>query len=476
MVERLQNSGDDALRLAVLAVVGSFAAAAMAQSYQQEAMGAAAAAAWIHIRPCSTIAHFHGWLLNLAVVGPWLFAPCAAADAFLVRNGIHELNAAHWMAVQTVAGRVAAVCYAVPLAWLAWRSRRLRPDLAFRVRHTLDSLAFAQSETMRTSRICRREEEFADSILSPADSVRTRIGIESEPRDSQVGAGRLLNAVPEPVAPKPWVSALRPEDWIICQGIGTGRLRLSTSATSRRARRHWDAITIDDASEAFEAQLGPVWRGIERLPPVERALAAVFANFFGYRYSAGGDILNALGSIAGRQSARNWQMRNAIGDDRRLTREVATALSSRSGGELARRTRCHGWEYTAFIAMLEAARKDRGIVASASFGWLKKENRRLWYVLNNAHSSACCAEAAMVCAHFRAEVQIGRPLYRPAAFQASRSLVEEYLDSRPERIKARKAQLLRDKKIGRELEEFALSKAKAVSSPTASRVTESGSC
>ena len=237
-------------------------------------------------------------------------------------------------------------------------------------------------------------------------------------------------------------------------------------------RRHWDAVKIDDASEVFEAQLGPVWQGIEQLPPVESALAAVFSNFLGYRYAAANDILNALGVIAGRQPVRMWRMQRAVGGDRSLARKVAAALSSRSGREIERRSNRHGWKYTAFVAMLEAARKDRGIVASASFNWLKKEDRRLWYVLNNAHNSACCAEAAMACAHYRAEVQIGRPLFRPAAFQASRSLVEEYLDSRPERIKARRAKLRKEKTLAEELEEYALARGSTLSSPS----SEASSC
>ena len=461
MADRPQNSGDDPLRLAVLAVVGSLAAAAIARSYQQEALSASAAVAWIHIRPCSVLAHWLDWLPKLAFVGPWLFGPCVAADAYLSKNGIHAVDFESWIAVQSVAGRVAAVFYAIPLAWLAFRSRRLRPDLSFRVRHTLDSLIRAQSEIMKTSRICRREEEFAACNFTPADVVGRRIGRENACRDSLDRAGGLLNAVPEPLLPQPWASALRPEDWIVCQGIGTGSLKLSPNGAGGPTRRHWDAVAIDDASEALEAQLGPVWRGIERLPPVECSLAAVFANFLGYRYAAGGEILNALGTIAGRRTARGRKFQSAVGSEGSLARDVPAALASRSGQELARRASRHGWECTAFIAMLEAARKDRGIVASASFSWLKRENRRLWYVLNNAHNSACCVEAAMAGAHYRAEVQIGRPLFRPSAFQASRSLVEEYLDSTPERIRRRQAQLLREKKIGQELEEFACSQATA---------------
>ena len=478
-----QNSGDDPLRLAMLSIVGFLAAAAIARGYVQEAREASAFAAWLHIRPCSVLVHWLERLRDLPVVGAWLFAPCEAADAFLSKNGTRGLDLENWKAVQSIAGRIAAVAYAIPLAWLACRSRRLRPDLSFRVVHSLDSLIRAQSAAVRTSRICRRKEEFADSDFAPADAVRMRTDRENACRDRLAGAGNLLNPVPEPVWPKPWVCALRPEDWIVCQGIGFGKLLFSPGAETysandpgRRMRRHWDEVTIDDASEVFEAQLGPAWQGIKRLDPVERALAAVFANFLGYRYAAAGDILNLLGEIAGRQPARKRQMRRAVAGDRSLEKHVSAALSSRSAEELERRANCHGWEYTAFIAMLEAARKNRGVVASASFNWLKKENRCLWYVLNNAHNAACCVEAAMICAHYRAEIQIGRPLLRPASFQASRSLVDEYLDSRPERIKARRARLSREKKLGEELEEFALARGPANSRDYASRAAEAKSC
>ncbi len=468
MTDSRRNSGDDALRLAVFAVLGSLAAAAVAGAYAQEARDAGAVVAWAHIRPCSALARRFAWIAELPGVGDWLFKPCASADVLLSKSGARGLDFENWLAVQAVAGRVAAVAYAMPLAWAASRSLRLRPDLAFRVRHSLDSLIRAQSETMRTSRICRREDEFSRSDFSPFDAVRLRKERERACSSLLVRAGGLLNETPAPVRPRPWASALRPEDWLICQGIGFGELpnspnpdRLSSDAANRRMRRHWDDVSVDDASEAFEEQIGPIWRGLKSLPPAEQALAAAFANFFGYRYASAGQLLNRLGSIASRQPVRKWRMQRSVASDQFIGGEVAAALASRSGMEIERRAKRHAWERTAFIAILEAARKDRGIVASASFSWLKKENRPLWYVLGNGGNSACCAEAAMACAHYRAEVQLGRPLFRPAAFQASRSLVEEYLDSRPERIKARRDKLDRERKLGEELDESSLAKGTA---------------
>lgn len=105
----------------------------------------------------------------------------------------------------------------------------------------------------------------------------------------------------------------------------------------------------------------------------------------------------------------------------------------------------HAWQETAFPTMLSVVRKDRGVLTSAAFLWLKSEDRPLWYILNNVGSEATMVEAAGAMAHLRAEMQIGKPIRRPAVWQTARALLEGYLDMIPERVAA----LRRREELGR---------------------------
>ena len=95
------------------------------------------------------------------------------------------------------------------------------------------------------------------------------------------------------------------------------------------------------------------------------------------------------------------------------------------------------------------------MISTASFIWLKREDRCLWHALNAAGNAVAVAEAAAVCAHFRAERQAGLPLRRPSAFQASRSLVQDYLDLENPRIAQRRAAARKRSPVGRKLAESA---------------------
>ena len=118
MSSRPEAAGDDALRLAMLAILGALAAFAIARGFEQEARDAGAFAAWMHIRPCGALAQWIEQLRNMPFAGSWLFVPCETADAFLSKNGFRGLTFESWNSVQKIAGRIASVAYAIPMALL----------------------------------------------------------------------------------------------------------------------------------------------------------------------------------------------------------------------------------------------------------------------------------------------------------------------------------------------------------------------
>lgn len=78
---------------------------------------------------------------------------------------------------------------------------------------------------------------------------------------------------------------------------------------------------------------------------------------------------------------------------------------------------CYILKKHAFISTLLAALLDKGreggIIACASFLWLKKIDRDLWYGLNNMGRKAVFIEGVAIVAHYQVESKIDHALRRP---------------------------------------------------------------
>lgn len=105
-----------------------------------------------------------------------------------------------------------------------------------------------------------------------------------------------------------------------------------------------------------------------------------------------------------------------------------------------------------FMALLEYARR-RGVVSTASFGWVKAFDRTLWYALNQTGRRVCSVEAAGAWSHFYAEAAIGRTLedpYMEIAIEGIRTemIIEGYLNEENEaQIRAERDAKARDEKF-----------------------------
>lgn len=93
-----------------------------------------------------------------------------------------------------------------------------------------------------------------------------------------------------------------------------------------------------------------------------------------------------------------------------------------------------------FMALLMYSRQ-RGVVSTASFGWVKAFDRTLWYALNQTGRAVCSVEAAGAWSHYFAEVAVKGKLetpYMEIAIEGIRTemIIEGYLNREAEKARA----------------------------------------
>lgn len=97
-------------------------------------------------------------------------------------------------------------------------------------------------------------------------------------------------------------------------------------------------------------------------------------------------------------------------------------------GEIEYATRHHAYEYTVVIAMLGKAREASGVLPSSDFLWVRMQDRRLWYVINNVGRQVYNLEAIAPFAHYFCEIINEKPMVEPQLDGIAHN-IEEYLKS-----------------------------------------------
>lgn len=166
------------------------------------------------------------------------------------------------------------------------------------------------------------------------------------------------------------------------------------------------------AHRVFATQLGPLWRGPEKLPIHARALFAAFAAKAN-RDDKGSKAL--IHHIAKSYTSTGSRL-DYTGTDEMLNKYANTKLVKRA-------VRQHAYVLTVMASMLDLARTD-GVMACADFLWLKTVDRRLWFVLNSVGRQTAVPEAAGPFSHWNAEIAFGRPLKTPMVDQAVNAYIE----------------------------------------------------
>ncbi len=200
--------------------------------------------------------------------------------------------------------------------------------------------------------------------------------------------------------------ALGPEEWIAYHEIPMPNGKLDE----------------ERAAKAFSKQLGPPWRGHHHMTPERQILLAAFC-LKAVRKREASDIM--LGNLA-----RCWSAKGGLKIKGSLLREAKAILSDREKtGKILAKCNQHAFENTALLRALLTAREEGGVLAPATFVWLRGHDRDLWYPLNNLGRQAFHVEAMGAMAHYKAEKLTSRPIPRPKMDDAVKNL-SEYLNSK----------------------------------------------
>jgi hypothetical protein len=98
----------------------------------------------------------------------------------------------------------------------------------------------------------------------------------------------------------------------------------------------------------------------------------------------------------------------------------------------------HHYVSTALMRLVQWARRENGILASAEFLWLKGADRDLWYALNNLGRRSFHPEGAGAVAHYQAETAVRSALAAPCVDLAVDG-IEAWLKERDRRAAPVKA-------------------------------------
>lgn len=443
--QQANGQGDDQefLKMTVIALICGVIIFALIMTQTMRINAAIGAITWIHTWPFAAAGRALPFLQDIPLIGNWIFGISVQAHEFLDKGGFAAMTPDQRWSCLTAGGRAASLIYGGFFFWVALNGRDFRVDQKFKTRHSLESMIWLQSEHWFTTRLARHVNPLSMPEISSrkiAENV-AEIGKKAAKMPGYALPRRFVS-----LRPDTWNRALRPEEWLIANGLafdpeGHARLIGGEGQAPDRAfefKDEWEHIDLEALSEILSRQLRAEWKGPEALRPCHRAIYAVMALFFAYDVDGGNKLLNDLAIVSDGIKGRTGGMDDAIRAETGLMARIDDVAFGKKGKALAKAGEVHAWVETAFPTFLAIARKDRGVLPTAPFIWLKSEDRLMWYILNNVGNDAVMVEAAGALAHCKAEQQIKKRLRRPAVYQAARAMLEDYLDMTPERITARR--------------------------------------
>lgn len=405
------------------------------------------AVAFVYVYPVGKLVEMTPFLADIPVLGALLFRPCLEASRVLTEGNFSQMSyqgvGSERALVMTAAGRVAFLVYGPILLKSAFAETQVHVDQFYRKKHSLESMIKEQAKTFPTIRLFKHHDPIATPDLMPRDFAN---GAMRQVRSAASKAGDLVSGTKVMLRASGFTRSLNPEEWLVSNGLVLDPEeyeRLTSGLFPAEDRSFyfsdkWEELSIASISEVLEDQLVNPWRGPENLPLHLKTLFAVMVTFYAYDRKAGNRMLDDLGKMAERSITEKVSISELIKADETMMSLVEKAIGSTEGKQMAHLAKGHAWVESALPTLLRRARFERGVLATASFIWLKREDRAAWYILNATGNDAVNIEAAGAMAHNRAELDFKSPLAVPHVYQAARSVLHDYLDCHPDRIATRR--------------------------------------
>lgn len=167
----------------------------------------------------------------------------------------------------------------------------------------------------------------------------------------------------------------------------------------------------DNCHDVFVKQLGPKWEGHAALPPLEKALYAIFCTQMAGKQ---GEAWKMVEQIAFSWREARYDSKGKIQSPHFADTKGVDALIQKYSDTLAVREieSLHYHKYNVLQALLGAARK-KGRLMHSNLLWVKPMNRALWYCLCGEGGQVAYWEAAGPWAHAQVERLMGRSLAVP---------------------------------------------------------------
>ncbi len=259
--------------------------------------------------------------------------------------------------------------------------------------------------------------------LGPRTQFRDKLSIETLiSRQSKVFPviSPFVNFNPSTQPPRPpgapvpaelplFGEALGPEEWLAYNNVSVPDGK----------------IDEESAEDAFLKQLGRPWRGVKGLEPYKRILLASFCMKVSRKRDESDDLLGRV--------AQCWSFTGGLdlNKDKTLLKDADSILRNKKlAGKTLSQCNRHAYEATAMVRALQFAREEGGVLAPATFVWLRAHDRVLWYPLNNVGRQSFHMEALGAMAHFKAEKMTQRPIPVPKVDFAVQSIAEYMSSSR----------------------------------------------
>ena len=183
----------------------------------------------------------------------------------------------------------------------------------------------------------------------------------------------------------------------------------------------WGNARLDEkkALAVLTEQLGKPFEGYEGLSPCRRALAVAFLAY------ANGDKKGCVSMLDMVSSSYNEIDGNAdcpVLTDTAFEKRLKKAWARHKDVLSEKNMASHAaYELPWFMALLYRARQ-KGVLASSQFLWLRPMDRPLWYALNQCGGRTAWVESLAPWAHYKAEEQVGQALTEPHVDLAVTSL------------------------------------------------------